>query len=268
MEQIIKIWNKRLHISKKDIDMSFNKILVLIFLTFLINSCADYKTTKNIEKQYFSSNGFALIYNENLFQQKVVNKKMKDGDLRVMHSTLKANTPIKIINPENLKEIETKVFKKALYPKIFNIVVSEKAASILELDKNNPYVEIIETKKNETFIAKEGSIFDEEKNVAEKAPVNEVKMDDLTKDQKKAKKNKVKNHSFIIVISDFYYVDSANNLKKSLEEKISIKNMLVKKINDNKYRLLIGPFENFSALKTTYISLNNLGFDNLNVYKE
>ncbi len=44
--------------------------------------------------------------------------------------------------------------------------------------------------------------------------------------------------------------------------------MLVKKINDNKYRLLVGPFENFNALKTTYISLNNLGFDNLNVYKE
>ena len=42
----------------------------------MINSCADYKSIKNVEKQYFSSNGFALIYNENLFVQKVVNKKI------------------------------------------------------------------------------------------------------------------------------------------------------------------------------------------------
>ena len=32
--------------------------------------------------------------------------------------------------------------------------------------------------------------------------------------------------------------------------------------------LLVGPFKNFNALKTTYISLNNLGFENLNIYKE
>ena len=248
--------------------MNFNKILIIIFLVLLITSCAEYKSTKNVTKQYFSSNGFALIYNENLFEQKILNKKMKEDDLRIMHSTLKPNTPIKIINPDNLKTIETKVYKKALYPKIFNVVITEKAASILELDINNPYVEIIETKKNVTFVAKEGSIFDEEKNVAGKAPVNEVKMDDLTKEENVIKKKFTKNDSFIIVVSDFYYPDSANNLKKTLQGKTSIKNMLVKKINDNKYRLLVGPFENFNALKTTYISLNNLGFDNLNVYKE
>ena len=45
-------------------------------------------------------------------------------------------------------------------------------------------------------------------------------------------------------------------------------NISVKKINDKKYRLFVGPFKNFSALKTTYISLNNLGFESLNVYNE
>jgi len=43
---------------------------------------------------------------------------------------------------------------------------------------------------------------------------------------------------------------------------------LVKKIGDNKYRLLAGPFKNFNALKTSYISLNNLGFDDLNIYNQ
>ena len=53
---------------------------------------------------------------------------------------------------------------------------------------------------------------------------------------------------------------------KELIKKINIKNISVKKINNNKYRLLVGPFENFNALKTAYISLNILGFDHLNIY--
>ena len=96
---------------------------------------------------------------------------------------IKTNTPIKIINPENLKSVETKVHKKANYPKIFNIVISEAVAELLDLDLENPYVEVIEVKKNKTFIAKESNMFDEEKNVANTAPVNEVKMDDLTKEE-------------------------------------------------------------------------------------
>ena len=43
---------------------------------------------------------------------------------------------------------------------------------------------------------------------------------------------------------------------------------ILKKINANKYRLSVGPFKNFSALKSIYISLSNLGFEDLNVYKE
>ena len=51
-----------------------------------------------------------------------------------MHSLLKVNTPVKIINPDNLKVVETKIYKKANFPKIFTIVISEKIASILALD--------------------------------------------------------------------------------------------------------------------------------------
>ena len=42
----------------------------------------------------------------------------------------------------------------------------------------------------------------------------------------------------------------------------------VKKIAENKYRLMAGPFDNFNALKALYIRLNDLGFEDLNVYKE
>ena len=141
-----------------------------------------------------------------------------------MHSFLKINTPVKIINPENSKVIESKIYKKAKYPKIFNVVISQKIASTLELDVDNPYVEIIEIKKNKTFIAKKSNTFEEEKNVAEKAPVGEIEMDVLSVKQSKIKKKRIKNNNFILVINDFYYLDSAENLMKDLIKKSNLNN--------------------------------------------
>ena len=63
-------------------------------------------------------------------------------------------------------------------------------------------------------------------------------------------------------------MDSAYNLKKRLAAETKIDKFVVKKINSDTYRLMLGPFENFNALKSSYISLNNLGFEDLNVYKE
>jgi len=202
--------------------MNLKKTIFLYFLFALVYSCADYRTNGTIqkkEKHYFSSSGFALIYEEDLYKQKVINRKINNEHIRVMHSLLKVNTPVKIINPDNLKVVETKIYKKANYPKIFNVVVSKKIASILELDINNPYVEIIEIKKNKTFVAKKGSITEEEKNVAEKIPVDEVKMDDLTKNEPKAKKEEIKESNYILLINDFFYEDSAVNLKNELIKK-------------------------------------------------
>ena len=39
-----------------------------------------------------------------------------------------------------------------------------------------------------------------------------------------------KNNSFVIVISDFYFIDSANNLKEELIKKTGIKQFQIKKI--------------------------------------
>ena len=251
--------------------MNLKKIILTSICIIATYSCANYKTNESVkkkEKVYYSSSGFALIYEDELYKQKVVNRKINNEDIGVMHSSLKINTPIKIINPDNSKIIETKIYKKANYPKIFNIVISKKIASILELDINNPYVEIIETKKNKIFIAKKTDTFDEEKKVAEKVPVDKIKMDDLSKKKPKAEKKILKENNFLLVINDFYYEDSANNLKKELVKKTKMNNIFVKKINDKKFRLFAGPFKNFNALKTTYISLNNLGFENMNIYRD
>ena len=250
--------------------MNLKKILYLFLLCNLIFSCAEYqvqKSKKNIEKKFYSSKGFALIFSEDLYKQRVINKKLNNKKVAAMHNILRVNTPVKILNPKNSKFIETKISRKGNYPKIFNIVLSESAASILGLDTENPYVEVFEVKKNKKFVAKKSNTFDEEKNVADKAPVDEIKMDDITETKVEIKK-KVDKKSYILVISDFYYETSANNLMAELAKKININKISVKKININKYRLLVGPFKNFNALKTTYISLNNLGFEDLNIYRE
>jgi len=250
--------------------MNLKKIILIFAYVISLYSCADYNVNKvkhKKVKQYYSSSGFALIYEDNLYTQKILNKKINNEDIKVMHNLLQTNTAIRIINPANLKVIETKIYKKTDYPKIFTIVVSEKIASILELDLDNPFVEVTEVKKNKTFVAKKSNTYEEEKNVAEKAPVDKVKMDKLINNEDETKKKVFKDNDFIILINDFYYEDSAINLKNELSKKTRFINILVRKISNNKYRLFVGPFKNFNALKTTYISLNNLGFDDLSIYK-
>jgi len=229
--------------NKSNLNITFNRISFIFFVFFVI----------------------CLIYVIHLIH--LGSRKINNEEIILMHNSLKINTPIKIINPENQKFVETKVYKRSNYPGIFNAVISEKIVTILELDIDNPYVEIIQIKKNKKFIAKKANTFDEEKNVADTAPVESIEMDDLTNNTESNNVLKKKN-SYVLVINDFYYIDSAKNLKSELLRKINIKNLYIKKINNKKYRLYVGPFKNFNALKTTYISLNNLGFSDLNIYKE
>tara|TARA_B110000438_G_scaffold294236_1_gene335343 strand:- start:1261 stop:2004 length:744 start_codon:yes stop_codon:yes gene_type:complete len=244
--------------------------LNLFFFTFLIftlNSCVSNQSAVRTNKKFYSSTGFALIYDENLYKNGILKKSIKNNEVKTMHAVLKFNTKVKIVNPENNKFIETKISKKATYPNLFNIVISQEIAKILDLDTDNPFVEVLEIKKNKTFIAKKSNIFDEEKRVAQTAPIDEIVVNNLSKTNLTDQKSGIKKN-FFIIINDFYYSDSATNLKKEIISKKAINNIFIEKINDAKYRLSIGPFKNFKSLKSVYISLNNLGFDDLNIYKK
>ena len=248
---------------------SYKAFLLLPVFIFLV-SCADYqhnnKSKKKI-KNYYSSKGFALIYSDNIFEKKIINQKIDNNEVLILHRFLKKNTHVQITNPNTSKSIKAKIYKKTSYPDIFNAVITTKIAEILGLDFNNPYIEIIEIKKNKTFVAKKSNTFIEETNVALKAPVSEIKVDNLNLSEVKEVNDVDESNKrvFTILINDFYYKDSATNLKNDLIQKTKIKDIYVKKITNTKYRLLAGPFKNFNALKTTYISLNNLGFKNLDI---
>ena len=251
--------------------MSFIKNITIFLLIIMLSSCTTGITTKKSsipDKIYFSSSGFALIYNDSLYKEKVIKVKLNNENFEVAHSSLKKNTPIKIINPVNSKSYKTKVKKKSDFPKLFNVVITANLAAELELDLSNPFVEIVELKRNTTFIAKKSNTFDEEKNVAEKVPVKKIEMDDLSKNNTSETYKSNKKVNFYLIVSDFYYESSAITLKDTLTDKAINNNLFIEKINNNKYRLAIGPFKNFNALKSTYISLNNLGFEGLNIYRE
>jgi len=246
--------------------MNTIKTLIIFFIISAVTSCAQYKIDERTN--FYSSKGFALIYEDSLYNDKIINKKIKNDKFVVLHSHLKKNSLIKIINPINEKEVEVVIQKNASYPKIFNIVLSNKIATFLELDLNNPYVEIYELKKNIKFIARESNTFDEEKKVAEKAPLNKVIMTDLSLKKTEVNVDSNNNKNFFILISDFYYEETANNLKRKLTKETNLTRYTVKKIKSNKFRLFVGPFSDFNSLKSIYISLNNLGFEDLNIYKE
>ena len=245
------------------------KVLLLVSMLSLF-SCSTYnvnKTKKIDEKKFYSSAGFALIYNENLVKDGVLKKSLDNNKVTVIHSFLKKNTTIKIINPTKSKSVIVKVNKRDDYPKIFNIVITDKVAKILELDFENPYVEVFEIKKNKTFISKKAKTFEEEKNVANTAPVEKIEIDNISSisiNDSKPENNK----NFFLILSDFYYQESAINLKKELVSKTNLKNLSIKKINSKKYRLYAGPFKNFNSLKSSYISLNKIGFEDLYIIKE
>ena len=250
--------------------MNLKIILTLFIFPFFLSNCAEYKfpeQSKKKEKKFYSLIGFALVYDDSYYEKKIINKKINNDKNDVMHDNLKTNTKVRITNPENSKFIETRIVKNATYPKIFTAVISQKISTILNLDQENPYIEIAEIKKNKTFIAKKANTFEEEKNVVNKAPVDQIEIANLSNKVKKNVSTNKKNNNFAILINDFYYEKSAIGLKNELIKKTNVNKFYIKKINDNKYRLLVGPFKNFNALKTTYISLNNLGFKNLNIYK-
>ena len=72
--------------------MNLNKIILLLVFLFKLSACADYKTaktTQNEQKQFYSSSGFVLIYEDNLYLQKVVNKKINNDGIKAMHGLLK-----------------------------------------------------------------------------------------------------------------------------------------------------------------------------------
>ena len=240
------------------------------FLIFFLFSCVeDVKliNRNNIQvKKTFISKGFTLIYNDNLIKKKTIKKRIDDREYVILHSFLKRNTYVKIFNPINSKTVIAKVKYKTNYPIIYNSVITNRIAEELELNYEDPYVEIIEIRKNDTFISKKAKTFEEEKNVANKAPVTDININVISIDPENTDIRPKKNE-YIINIGEYYYLDSAKIVKNRLINEANLTNVKIKKISKNKFRVYVGSYYLFNAMKDPYFAISKLGFEHLDVIK-
>ena len=145
---------------------------------------------------------------------------MDERDLIIFQKNLKKGTSVKLFNPINNKSLIAQVGKKSIYPNFNNSVVSKRIALDLELNKEEPYLIIEEIIHNSAFIAKKTKTWEEEKEVAEKAPVDGIEINDLNKVKTKKKTFKIKKFSYSIKIADFYYEKSAIEMIKRIKNAV------------------------------------------------
>jgi hypothetical protein len=244
------------------------KILLLIFFAFILSNCEQLpkqkKVSLNIEEKYFNS-GFALIYNEDLKDI----KKLDDRSLNIYHKSLKKRSVVKISNPTNGKFLIAEVkSNKIKFSNFYNSILSLRIADELELNFNEPFVEIVLVSRNSTFIAKKAKMFEEERSVAEKAPVDGIQINDLKQKKNIIKKVSKKNgFNYFIKVADFYYEDTARIMMNRIKTEALIDNLVVKKLSKNKYRVLIGPFNDIKSLKNSFEKMSILNFENLEILR-
>jgi len=244
------------------------KLIFFLFLSLFVYSCEISKKQSNNSivknKNNYKNSGFTLIYDKN---QKDI-KKLETRSLNIYHKSLKKKSKVKILNPINGKYLIAEVkSNKEQFSHFYNSIVSLRIAQELELDLNEPYVEIMFVSKDSTFIAKKSKMFEEERTVAEKAPVDGIQINDLNNKKTKTKKKKNKKFSYSIKIADFYYEDTALIMKDRIIKQTLIKKMEIIKLSQTKYRVLIGPFNDIKSLKDSFEKLNSFNFENLEILK-
>ena len=251
-----------------------NYKIIFFFCIIFFVSCAEQSKKIKYTKKFnnYSNKGFTLIYNEKLFKKKFVDKKLNDRSLVIFNNVLEKETPVRVTNLINGKYLVAKVGQNAKYPVFYNSVISKRIATDLEVDLNEPYIEIKTLNQKNSFIINKAKTFDEEKKVANKAPVERIVIKIISNninETKTIKKNSKSNISFkyIIKIADFYFEDSAKILKKRLQNEYNITNVKIKKMSKNSYRIFKGPFNNLDSIKRQYNGIIKLNFENIEIIK-
>ena len=192
---------------------------------------------------------------------------MNNEIMQISHQNLRTGTLIKIINPRNNESVVLKNIKRIKYPNFYKLLITKPVAEKLNLDINLPLLEIIEIKKNKSFVAEKAKIYSEEKKIPSKAPVASVQISNISKNKFKNSK-KIKDEIFIHIAS-FYSLNTARFLKQRIINEVkdlNTKKLKIKKINNKENQVLLGPYNSVNLLKNDYIKLQNFGFEELNIF--
>ena len=244
---------------------------ILIFFFCLISGCTTYTIDNNeiisINKNNFQNKGFALVYNDKLFKKKIISKKMDHRSLTIFQKNLKKGTTVKIKNILNNKTIIAKVGGKSKYPVFNNSVISNRISREIDLDPKEPYVEIFEILNNSSFIAKKAKIYDEEKQVADKAPIDDISINNLNDTVTNDEKVKENKFDYSIKIADFYFKNTAISMIDRIKKETPVNKIGVQNLSDTKYRVFLGPFYNINSLQKAFNDINVLQFENIEIIK-
>jgi len=245
-----------------------NYKIIIFFVLIFLYSCVPVEKKVDVSfKEVFSNSGFSLVY-DNELNSEIVTKRIDDRSLIIFQKNLKPRTSVKIVNLLNNKSTIAEVGEKSIYPDFYNAVISKRIANLIEIDINEPYTSIIEIDKNSTFVAKKAKTFEEERVVAEKAPVDVIGVKDLNSDGKNDnQKNKKKDFKYVIKLADFYFIDSANSLKKRVKVELGLKNVHINEISETKFRVYLGPFKDLLSIQRSFNKLQNLNFENIEIIK-
>jgi len=252
--------------------MNFKKIIIFLSI-FFINACNQIdnqdKSIQYTGHQKYSNTGFTLIYDDQLKKDKKISKKIDNRSLFIFHNKIKKNSFVKITNPVNGASIIVEVISNdAKFSNFYNSVITKRIAEELSLDPMEPYVDLFLISSNSTFVAKKAKTFDEEKTVAEKAPVDGIIIDNLNKVEKKENKKTKQKFLYSIKIADFYYRDSAENMIKRIRKETKLKKSVIKKLSNTKYRVLLGPYNDIKNLEKSFNEIKVLNFENLEILKD
>ncbi|MDB9745875.1 hypothetical protein OAB02_05280 [Candidatus Pelagibacter sp.] len=251
--------------------MFYKKKIFLFFIMLFVSNCTAINHTKIQTSQLledpFINKGFALIYNENHLKEKIISRKIDERSLIIFQKNLKKNTKVKITNIKNNRSIIATVGNNANYPSFNNSVLSIRIADEINLDKKEPYVEILEILENSVFVAKKAKTFEEEKKVATNVPVNNISISDLNSAIIKSSTKATNKFSYKIKIADFYFRDTALLLIDRINNETNVKDAKIEKIMENKYRVYLGPFYNINTLQKSFNDINILEFENIEIIK-
>ena len=252
--------------------MKFNKFII-IFISLFLTSCQQFdkseKSINYVSNQKYSNTGFTLIYDDKLKRDNQISKKIDNRSLLIFHKKIKKNSFVKLTNPVNNKTVIAEVISNNVnFSDFYNSVITTRIAEELDLDIKEPYIDLFLISENSTFVAKKAKTFDEEKNVAQKAPVDGIIIDNLGSDLQSKKKVKKQKFLYSIKIADFYYKDSAENMILRINKETNLKNSIIKKLSQTKYRVLLGPFNDIKKLEKSFNKIKLLKFENLEILKD
>ena len=248
--------------------MYYKNFLYISIFLLITNCTSNVLTNTNLDlniDNIYSNKGFALVYNDNLYEKKIISKKLNSRSLQIFQKNLKKNTNVKITNIANKKTLIAKVSSNALYPSFNNSVISLRIATELSLDLEKPYIKITSIPDNSMFIAKRAKTYDEEKQVANKAPVDGISINNLKIKKEKTKKIVNNDFSYTIKVADFYFNKTALLMINRIKNETKISNPKILKISSNKFRVYLGPFDDINSLQNSFNDINILKFENIEI---